>query len=152
MKNRLVIVTDLGTFKAFRLEENGLNSTPRLELIEEFDTIAGNTKLSDQTSDQQGRFPRNTGMPSISGDLSAGERHNIELENRRRLLKQIAERVNALAGPATIDGLLLAAPQEINKMFLGELQPEVRAKIDKNLPSNLTKLGKSHLLDHFQLK
>ena len=36
MNNKLVVVTDLGSFKAYKLEADSLHSTPRLELIEEF--------------------------------------------------------------------------------------------------------------------
>ena len=37
MKKQLLIVTDLGSFKAYAVDNSRLNTTPRLELIDHFD-------------------------------------------------------------------------------------------------------------------
>ena len=44
---------------------------------------------------------------------------------------------------------VLAASKEINRQLLEELEPQVRAKIEKNLPADLTKSDKSEILRHF---
>src|SRR5438552_846879 len=56
MNNKLVVVTDLGSFKAYKLEVNGLHKTPRLELIEEFNLVEAHGKMSDRLSDLAGRY------------------------------------------------------------------------------------------------
>src|SRR5215831_7981894 len=141
MKNTLVVVTDLGCLKAFKLENNDLpNSTLRLELLEQFNNAEAHGKLVDRVSDLSGRFPRRTSNSNMTGAMSDGERHNIELELRRRLVRQLAQRLNALARSKEIERCLLAASREINHQLLEELEPEVRAKIAKNIPADLTKL------------
>jgi hypothetical protein len=81
--------------------------------------------------------------------MSDGERHNIELEARKRAVRQLAQRFNALARRPEIERCLLAASREINHQFLAELEPQVRAKIEKNLSADLTKLDRAEILRYF---
>jgi hypothetical protein len=149
--NTLLVVADLGGFKAFKLENNNhqLKQTPRLELLEQFDNPEAHGRLVDKVSDQAGRFPRRTGGARSAGAMSDGERHNIELETRRRFVRQLAQRLNVLARNADIDRCFLAASREINNPLFEELEPQVRAKITKNVPADLTKLGQADILRHF---
>src|SRR5215469_8522955 len=97
MKNTLLVVADLGGFKAFKLENNNhVQRSPRLEFIEEFKNSNAHERLVDRVSDLAGRFPRGTGLKA-GGAMSDGERHNIQLEGRKRLVRQLAQRLNALA-------------------------------------------------------
>ena len=148
--NTLLVVADLGGFKAFRLENNNnpFPQTPRLELLEQFSNPGANGRLVDKVSDLSGRFPRGTGTRA-AGAMSDGERHNIELESRKRFVRQLAQRLNALASSRDVDRCFLAASKEINRPLLDELTPEVRAKIAKNVPADLTKLGRTEILSHF---
>jgi hypothetical protein len=149
MNNTLVVVADLGRFKAYRLENHRPNQTPRLGLVEEFDNADAHEKLGDKVTDLAGRFPRRTGAPNTTGAMSDGERHNIELESRKRLVRQLAQRFNALARDPEVERCLLAASLEINHQLLEELEPRVRAKIEKNLSADLTKLEPAEILRHF---
>ena len=149
MKNTLVIVTDLGCFKAYRLENHHPTPTRRLLPVEEFNNADAHGKLVEKVTDQAGRFPRGTGLPGPTGAMSDGERHNIELESRKRIVRQLAQKVNALARLKTVDACLLAASREINHQLLDELEPEVRAKIEKIVPADLTKLDRTEILRHF---
>jgi hypothetical protein len=149
MKNTLVIVTDLGGFKAYRLEKHQPKPTRRLMPIEEFDNADAHGKLVEKVTDLSGRFPRRTGASGASGAMSDGERHNIELEARKRMVRQLAQRLNALARTQDFDSCLLAASREINHQLLQELDPQVRAKIAKIVPADLTKLERTEILRHF---
>jgi hypothetical protein len=149
MNNTLVVVTDLGCFKAFRLENNHPHQSPRLELLEEFNSADAHEKLVDQVSDLSGRFPRSSGMSHATGAMSDGERHNIELERRKRLVRQLGQRLNTLARSKDVERCLLAASREINRQLLEELEPLVRAKIGKNVAADLTKLEHAEVLRHF---
>src|ERR1043165_2645377 len=132
MKNTLLVVADLAGFKAFKLENNHhLNCTPRLQFVEQFQNAQAHGRLIDKVSDLSGRFPRGTGVKA-GGAMSDGERHNIELEARKRLIRQMAQRLNTLARSLDIDECFLAASREINHPLLEQLEPVVRAKIAKN--------------------
>lgn len=148
MKNTLLVVVDLGGFKAFKLENHQLNRSPRLELLEQFDNTEAHGRLVDQVSDLSGRFPRGTGMKA-AGAMSDGERHNIELETRKRLVRRLAQRLNSLARNQKIERCFLAASKEINHQLLEQLEPQVRAKIEKNVTADLTKLERVNILRHF---
>jgi hypothetical protein len=149
MKNTLVVVMDLGCFKAYRLENHHPNHTPRLELIEEFNNAGAHGKLVDKVTDLAGRFPRRTSAPNTTGAMSDGERHNIELEARKRLVRGLAQRLNSLLRSKDVERCLLAASREINHQLLEELEPQARAKIEKNLTADLTKLERAELLRRF---
>jgi len=148
MKNTLVVVTDLGCLKAYLLD-NHTNRTPHLELLEQFNSAEAHGKLVDAVSDLSGRFPRGTGKQGGGGAMSDGERHNIELEKRKRLVRELAKRVNALARQPDVERCFLAASREINHQLVEELEPQVRAKILKNVPADLTKLERGDILRHF---
>ncbi len=145
MQNTLVVVADLGGFKAFKLGSTAVQRTPRLELLEQYQIPDAHSHLVEKVSDQSGRFPRG----SKNGQMSDGERHNIDLELRKRFIRQLANRLNTLAGSAEIDRCFLAVSREINNQLVGELHPQVRAKIQKNVPADLTKLEHTAILNHF---
>jgi hypothetical protein len=149
MKNTLVVVADLACFKAYRLENHHLNQSPRLHVVEEFNSTDAHSKLVDKVSDLAGRFPRTTGGAHRSGAMSDGERHNIELESRKRQVRQMAQRLNALLRNGDIDSCLLAASREITSQLLDELEPQARAKIAKSVSADLTKLERTQILRHF---
>lgn len=149
MNNTLVVVADLGCLKAFKLENNHLNRTPRLDLVEQYDSLDAHEKLVDKVSDLAGRFPRTTGTSKGSGAMSDGERHNIELEQRKRLVRQLSERVNVLVRGPEVERCLLAASREIHHQLLEQLEPQVLAKIQKHLSADLTKLARTEILRHF---
>src|SRR6516162_4167794 len=120
MKNTLLVVADLGGFKAFKLENNNpLNRSPHLEFEAQFDNPEAHGRLVDKVSDLSGRFPRGTGMKA-GGAMSDGERHNIELESRKRWVRQMAQRLNSLAANKEIESCFLAASREINHQLLDE--------------------------------
>lgn len=147
--NTLLVVADLGGFKAYKLENNNrVTRTPRLELLDQFNNPEAHGRIIDKVSDLSGRFPRATGARA-AGAMSDGERHNIELEARKRFIRQLAQRLNLLARRQDVDRCYLAASREINHPLIEELEPRVRAKIAKNVPADLTKLGRTQILSHF---
>ena len=148
MNNKLVIVTDLGSFKAYKLETNSQHSTPRLELIEEFNLVDAHGKMIDHLTDLAGRY-----HAPVMGKWATpwGERHNIELERKRRLIKQVAHALTDLLRRNGADGCYLAAGKEINHQIVAELPREARAKIEKIVACDLTKTEKTEILRHFEI-
>ncbi len=140
---------DLGCFKAYRLENHHPHRTPRLELVEEFNNSDAHEKLVDKVTDLGGRFPRSGSGANARVAMSDGERHNIELEARKRLVRGLAQRLNVLLRSQDVDRCLLAASREINHQVIEELEPQARAKIEKNLSADLTKLERADILRHF---
>jgi len=149
MKNRLVIVTDLGCLRAYRQEDAAPDRGPRLELVEEFTPENAHARISDIMADSAGRFPRGGGAQNVSGDMSSGERNDLEREHRRRLIKQVGARLDALLGDEAVRTCLFAAGSEINAQLINELSPRARGKITGNVTGNFVKAGKAELLQRF---
>ena len=145
MKNTLVIVTDLGLFKAYRLEHTDIQHTPRLELIEELESVDAHGKLIDKVTDQAGRWR----VPMGRMGMSYGERQKIELEMQRRLVKQLAGHINSAAREQNADEIYLSANKDTHRQLLEELGVDVRARIVRMVPLDLTKANKAELLGHF---
>ena len=115
---------------------------PRISYVGTFDRLA--LAIAVTTYLTNARF-----SSSAENAMSDGERHNIELEMRKRLVRQLAEHFNILARGRDVERCLVAASREINKQLLDELEPQVRAKIEKIIPSDLTKVERAQLMSYF---
>ena len=73
MKNKLVIVTDLGLFRACRTELTPKH-TPRLELIEEFMFVEAHRRFDEMLTDMAGRHVGAAHRVCHSSDSSDGPR------------------------------------------------------------------------------
>ena len=145
MKNTLLFVTDLGNFKAYRVLTNH-SHRPRLVLLESFAPIDSHGKLSDKLTDEAGRH--NSGGLARNG--SYGEKHNLQLEFERRIVQQVAERMNQIIRKeAELPVIYLAAHKEMNHELLKRLDLDIRLRVEKNLLEDLTKIPQNDLLGHF---
>lgn len=147
MVRKLLVVMDLGRFKAYRFESSEFQSTPRLELLEDRDTHL-TERLSEHVTDQAGQFPKGSRSFAAVNDMSNGERHNLTLELRRRAVKELAERIGQMYEQEQVDGCYLAAGSEINQQVLDALPSRIRGKIEKNIPANLTRLNPAQIIEH----
>lgn len=150
MNKTLLFVADLGLLRAYRVTQNNADRQPHLELIEELKPESAHQKLSDQVSDHAGRFPRGGGAANISGDLSAGESLNAEAEQNRRLISQLAGKINALLRDDDVTRCSIAISGAIHNQLLDAIDPKARAKIDQVVASNLTKTDPTELHAHFE--
>ncbi len=147
---KLVFVADLGRLKAFRLEESPRFSHPRMKLVEDWETNV-TQHLSEELTDQAGQFRKGPKSAEGPGALSDGEQHNLDLERRRRAVRTLAQRINTLVEREDgVDACYLAADSRINQQLLDEMQQRTRAKIQKNVPANLSKLSPDEVLAHFE--
>jgi hypothetical protein len=149
MNKDLLIVADLGLLRAYRETQNVAGQRPHLERIEEWKPESAHQKLSDQVTDQAGRFPRGGGSANIPGDLSAGESLNAKAEQDRRHIGQLAARIDALLADDAVSRCSLAVSGPIHQQLLDALDPKARAKIVQTLASNLTKTDPQDLPGHF---
>ena len=149
MNKTLLIVADLGLLRAYRETQNNADRKPHLELVEELKPESAHQKFSDQVTDQAGRFPRSGSDTTISGVLSSGESLNAEAEQNRKIINQLAGRINALLADNTVTRCSIAISGAIHNQLLEAIDPKARAKIGQILASNLTKTNPNELLAHF---
>lgn len=149
--SKLVFVMDLGTFKAFRLDDSPSFSKPRLvSLAQQRSQVED--RISDLVTDQAGQFPKGSRSFAAVSDMSNGERHNLDLEYRRRALKAFARFAAQVHHDHPMDSCYLAAPAEIHPQVLEALPADIQGSIDRNLRRNLTNLNDSEIVDHFCAK
>lgn len=148
MNNKLVVVVDLGCLKAYKVEYDEVSTNPRFELIKNINTDEADGRLSDKLTDEAGRF--HGGQRSQNEIRASGERHNINLEFERRAISQLAKTINQMVAKTPVSQTVyFAAIKEINHQVLDKLDPAVRARIEKVVPEDLTKIHGSKLLSHF---
>lgn len=144
---KILIVADLGHFKAFKVTKSQMES-PRITLIESYDSIDAHGKLSEKVSDSAGRFKRSEG--SRTNAKGYGEPHNIEIEMKKRTIKLIAGDIDTIIKKENYCQWDLAAPETLNKQIIKGLAPEVREKLGSSITSNLTSVEKSKILSYFE--
>jgi hypothetical protein len=145
IESKLVVVADLGHMRAYRLEKTSELGRSQWKLIEDGETNVTH-HLSEDVTDQAGRFRKE---PAIRGALSDGEEHDLDLERRHRAVKTLAERLAELIRREETQGCYFAADPRINQSILDELDEVTRAKIEKNVLANLSKLGPEELRERF---
>jgi hypothetical protein len=150
MTKKLLLVMDLGCLRAYRMDysvEGGHG--PRLELVDEFNSEHGHNHPGDLVTDSPGRFPRGAGPKNVMGDMSSGERNDLQLEERRRMVREIGGHCEDLLKDKEVESCYFAAASEINHQLLDTLSPQARKKITRNVTANLVKTRPPELLAHF---
>ena len=79
------------------------------------------------------------------------EPHNMELEMEKKAAKLIAKDINAIVKREGAPKWYLAASKMINSQILDNLESVVKAKLDRNITSNLTKTDKIEVMKHFNI-
>lgn len=151
MRTNLIIVADLGLLRAYRVVQGVNDRQPHLELLDELCPPSAHQKLAEQVTDQSGRFTKGRGPGDVLGDLPAGEQHNLELEQRRRLTTLLADRIAALLAQDGVScSLAVSAP--IHHQLLEQLPAPARTRIERTVALDLTKEPPGALLERFKLK
>ncbi len=142
MNAKLLIVTDLGLLKAYRLETTA-RGTPHLTELAAIQLEEAHRRLLEEVRDLAGRHISPTqhkwGAP-LTDD------HNLRLEIKRRLVKKIAAHIRHFAQSANGNPIWLVAHKEINRPILDELPAAVRRRVEKTVPRDLVKAGCRELL------
>jgi len=145
--NKLLIVVDLGHFKAFKVTKAKMESA-RITLIESYDSIDAHGKLGEKLSDSAGRFKRSEGQRKAAKGY--GEPHNMKIELEKRLTKLIAKDITSLIAKEDFPKWDLSAPGKINGQIIEQLAPDVKKKLGRSITANLTKTAKSKILSYFK--
>lgn len=146
MSPKLLIITDLGCLKAYLLGTT-LRGTPRLEPLEEIALSLAHQRVVDRVSDLAGR--RAPPGRNHNAATPLGDDHNLKLEIRRRLTREIARHIRRLAHEHPETNLWLAAHKAIHRTLCDALPNGVRERIELNLSRDLVKADTRELLAVF---
>ena len=121
----LIIVTDRGTLKAYKVNETPTRG-PSLQLVQAFDTTDAHGRYQDKLTDQAGAFPSGAAPGQMN---SIAERTGIDIENDRRIFKQLADSIAEVVEREGKDGWSFAAPASIHAAVV-DLLPAAGARPD----------------------
>ena len=145
--NKIILVVDLGHFKAFKVTKAQMEIA-RITLIESYDSIDAHGKLGEKLSDRAGRFKRGEGQRKEA--MGSGEPHNMKTELERRLTKLIANDITTLITKEDFPKWDLSAPGKINGKIIEHLAPAVKNKLGRSITADLTRTAKSKILSYFE--
>ena len=145
----LVIVTDRGSLKAYRVTETPTRG-PSLQLVQAFDMTDAHGRLIDKVSDLAGRFPVTEGAGAHRGPASIAERTQLATEIDRRIQKDLADQITKLVSQNGKEGWAFAAPAEIHAAIVDLLPTGVRQRIVEHVKSDLVKVEAARLITHFR--
>ena len=148
--NRIIITTDLGRTKIYRVTQGLSDPKPSIELLTDNDFPNDYSRFDNRDTDAAGRFPGGTGSQTPSG-MSYGERHGEKTEAEKSQLRQVADFINEVVIRESIPGVYLAAPQTILQRLIESLSPDVQGFLIETLPLDLNKAEKLELLRRFSL-
>src|SRR5437867_9660528 len=144
----LIIVTDRGSLKAYRVDETPTRG-PSLRLIQAFDLTDAHGKLVDKVTDLAGRFPVSDGAGGRHAN-SIAERTQLETETDRRIHRQLADQIVKIIDRSGKEGWSFAAPAEIHGAIVDLLPLAARNRIVEHVKSNLVKVEPVKLPAHFR--
>ncbi len=149
MKQRLLILTDLGHLKVYRLLYSAPGLKPKLELIKTFSTAEASGRLADKLTDSPETYRGDAGRNQSV--RSSGERHNIELELEKRAVKELVRQIAGILLDET-EALecIFAASKEISPQILQQLPPNARSRVVANWPDDLTNLPNGKLVERVE--
>jgi hypothetical protein len=147
MSRKLIILSDLGSLKAYCVTRDEITEEQRIDLLQGYDSLEGHERISEVLTDQAGRFPTGNGIGS--GQMSHGDRNHLEQEIKNRIVRQLAHDISEIVLREEPDTWYFAANNEIDGKIIDALDASVRQKLSKRVRSNLTKVKKEELLNHF---
>jgi hypothetical protein len=145
----LVIVTDRGSLKAYRVKETPTRG-PSLQLVQAFDITDAHGRFIDKVSDLAGRFPVSEGAGAHRGPASIAERTQLATEMDRRIQKELADQIARIVSQNGKDGWSFAAPSEIHTAIVDLLPAAVRQRIVEHVKSDLVKVEGARLITYFR--
>jgi hypothetical protein len=145
----LIIVTDRGSLKAYRVKETPTRG-PSLQLVQAFNVTDAHGRLVDKVSDLAGRFPVTEGAGAHRGAASIAERTQLATEMDRRIHKELADQITKIVSLNGKEGWSFAAPAEIHAAIVDLLPQTVRDRIVEHVKSDLVKVEPAKLISRFR--
>jgi hypothetical protein len=144
----LIIVTDRGSLKAYRVNETPTRG-PSLQLVQAFNITDAHGRLVDKLSDLAGRFPVSDGAGGRHAN-SIAERTQLATETDRRIQKELADQITKIVSLNGKEGWSFAAPAEIHAAIVDLLPSAVRDRLVEHVKSDLVKTEPAKLPAHFR--
>ena len=142
MSSKLIIVTDLQRYKVYTTKVDPMGRES-VELLENIDSLETHQRIREKVSDRVGNFQ------SMGGSGSAGEEHNLMLEEEKKRIKEIAKQISVSLQDHKGKKWYLAAPKAINNQIVKQLDSHLTDDLLVNLHLDLTKAHDNELLAHF---
>ena len=142
----LIVVTDRGSLKAYKVNATPSRG-PSLQLVQAFDTTDAHGRYQDKITDQAGSFPSGAAPGQMN---STSESSGIDLENDRRICKQLAENIAEVVSREGTGGWSFAAPASIHAAIVELLSADVRDRLVEHVKSDLVKIEPAKLPEHFR--
>jgi Protein required for attachment to host cells len=143
----LVIVTDRGSLKAYKVNETPTRG-PSLQLVQAFNITDAHGKLIDKVTDLAGRFPVSDGA-GVHHGASISE-SKLETETDRRIYKQLADQIVKIVKSDGVEGWSFAAPASMHAAIVDLLPADARDRIVEHVKSDLVKIEPAKLPTHFR--
>lgn len=135
MKN-VVIATNLGRLKAYKMAKAAPGRGQKLDLIEDINFVDAHTRFRDQVTDQAGRFHIDGKHPYLTSDYEAlGTKREME----RRLIREVADEIEAILEREASEGWYMLAGPEIHNALLELIKPELRERLINSLLGDYVK-------------
>ncbi len=148
MTPNLIILTDLGQFKAYRVERTA-RGTVRLELREHIRFESARERIQDQVRDMAGQrgspTNKNWGAPMADD-------HNLRLERKRKLCREVAGHVRRLVGSNGTQDVWLVAQPDVSRVVMKDLPAKARQRVTRTIGRDLVKLPKRDLITQLELR
>ncbi len=144
MKNTFIVLADLGHLRAFQAQkaEPGVGREFDLKEIKLAPLSHVPSATGDLVTDQAGRFATGGAPGSPRGcGMSHGEAHNLQTEDERRLIKELAGRIDAVIAKRSPARWVLAVPAAILPRIKDSLQPSSKKTLVETQAADLTKLS-----------
>ncbi len=127
----LIVIADRGGLKAYRVRETPMRG-PSLKLVQAFD------------------IPNVNDLSRTHHTTAVTDWPQLEMEESRRICKQLADEIAKIVQRKTGEGWSLAAPESIYAEIVDLLPVEIRQRIVEHVKSDLIKTPVAKLADHFR--
>lgn len=144
-QKKLMIVCDLGRFRAF-VVEYPKNQSPRYQVLEEVTFDEAHQKVIERVSDLAGRH---SGPSLHRGAAPVADDHNLENETERRICLEIARRLERHLREHPDLKCWFAAPERIYREILNELPRQEVSRLEKIEPRDISRFHPHELIEVF---
>ena len=150
MKSYFFILADRCNIRAYRAEAVPGNRSPHLYLVQAITLAEARLNMSEKVTDEAGSFPVTDGAGGRQGrhQNSVAERH-VEIEETRRLIKQIGAHINAILRQEQPGSWSFAAPSQLHDAVLEQVEFSFRRTLAESVARDLIKVRTADLLNHF---
>jgi len=140
LMNKLIVLANKSRVRVLTFEKAGDDPQQQEHLREETGQIREPLKpIREIVTDQQGRWGRSMNA-GIGNGMSTGEEHNLELEEEKRAVERIAERIDEAVKNAGSPPWTLVATRPFSSQLKSALRSGVAAKLTDCLDGDLCKV------------